>query len=135
MKRLGYKLIDRSRQVLATYDKASRNGITAVANMLVREVKKAHTEANYYKGGAFRNTLGVRNSIRRTEPEKVGGSYQIRVGTKFIEALYWELGHYNAFTGKNEPPVKIWMPTLLEQRENGKALFAATVKRTLGALR
>lgn len=129
-----YKLVDKSRQVLAAYDKASRDGITAVANMLVRELKRAHLEANYYKGGAFRHTLGVRASINRTEPEKVGDSYQIRVGTKFIEALYWEMGHYNVFTGKEEPPVKIWMPTFLEQRDNGKKLFAATVKRSLGKL-
>jgi hypothetical protein len=134
MKRAMYTLVDKSRQVLAAYDKASRDGITAVANMLVREVKRAHLEADYYKGGAFRHTLGVRASINRTEPEKVNDSYEIRVGTKFIEALYWEMGHYNVFTGKEEPPVKIWMPTALEQRENGRKLFAATVKRSLGKL-
>jgi len=134
MKGVTYKLIDKSRQVMATYRKASRNGITAIANMLVRELKKAHSEADYYKGGAFRHTLGVRASIHRTEPEWVLGSYEIRVGTKFIEALYWEMGHYNVFTGKNEPPVKIWMPTFLEQRENSRKLFAETVKRSLGTL-
>jgi hypothetical protein len=135
MKNLGYKLIDKSRQVLAAYDKSSRDGMAAVGNLLVREVKTKHTEMNYYKGGAFRHTLGVRASVNRTAPEKVNGSYQVRVGTKFIQALYWELGHYNVFTGKNEPPVKIWMPTLLEQREAAQQLFAATVKRSLGMIR
>jgi hypothetical protein len=131
----GIRLIDNRAKVLVAYDKGSQAGLIAAGNMLVRELKFAHTEANYYKGGAFRNTLGVRASIRRTNPEKIGGAYQMRVGTKFIEALYWELGHYNVFTREYEPPVRIWMPTFLEKREQARALWAKTVNRFVGRIR
>ena len=126
------RIVDNRRKVMVAYDRAAAAGLTAAGNLLVRELQKAHTNANYYKGGAFRHTLGVRASIRRTTPEKHNGMWQTRIGTKFIEALYWELGHYNVFTKKQEPPVKIWMPTFLEQRENVRKLWAQTIKRALG---
>lgn len=126
------RIVDNTRKVMVAYDRAAAAGLTAAGNLLVRELQKAHTNANYYKGGAFRHTLGVRASIRRTTPEKHNGMWQTRIGTKFIEALYWELGHYNVFTKKQEPPVKIWMPTFLEQRENVRKLWAQTIKRALG---
>lgn len=126
------RIVDNTRKVMVAYDRAAAAGLTAAGNLLVRELQKAHTNANYYKGGAFRHTLGVRASIRRTTPEKHNGMWQTRIGTKFIEALYWELGHYNVFTKKQEPPVKIWMPTFLEQRENVRRLWAQTIKRALG---
>ena len=126
------RIVDNTRKVMVAYDRAAAAGLTAAGNLLVRELQKAHTNANYYKGGAFRHTLGVRASIRRTTPEKHNGMWQTRIGTKFIEALYWELGHYNVFTKKQEPPVKIWMPTFLEQRENVRRLWAQTVKRAVG---
>lgn len=128
----GIRIIDNTRKVMAAYDRGAQAGLTAAGNLLVRELKQAHTDANYYKGGAFRNTLGIRASIRRTTPEKHNGIWQTRIGTKFVEALYWELGHYNVFSGKQEPPVKIWMPTLLEQREAIRVLWAQTVKRAVG---
>lgn len=126
------RIVDNTRKVMVAYDRGAQAGLTAAGNLLVRELKKAHTDADYYKGGAFRNTLGVRASIRRTTPEKHNNMWQTRIGTKFIEALYWELGHYNIFSRKQEPPVKIWMPTLLEQRENVRRLWAQTVKRAIG---
>lgn len=126
------RIVDNTRKVMVAYDRAAAAGLTAAGNLLVRELQKAHTNANYYKGGAFRHTLGVRASIRRTTPEKHNGMWQTRIGTKFIEALYWEFGHYNVFTKKQEPPVKIWMPTFLEQRENVRKLWAQTIKRALG---
>lgn len=124
------KIVDRSAKVLTTFDDASRIGLAAAGNVLVREVKKAFG-SDYYKGGAFRSTLQVRASIRRTDPVRDGGGWSLEVGTKILEALYWELGHYNIFTRKHER-VRIWEPTMLEQAGAMRAEYAKIVSRKMG---
>lgn len=123
------KVIDGSAIVRARYFNGARAGVEAAANLMQREVVKAFG-SDYYKGGAFRSTLQVKQSIRRqmmTEPT----GWVASIGTKLKEALYWELGHTNAFTRKHER-VQIWVPTALANVENARQEFAKIVARVMG---
>lgn len=124
------KITDHSKRALARYDKAARLGVSAASNVLVREVKKAFG-SDYYKGGAFRSTLYVKQSVRRSDPEKEADGWAARVGTNKIQALYWELGHQNVFTRRFER-VRIWEPTALANITTMREAFASVVKRIMG---
>jgi hypothetical protein len=121
---------DRSVEVQARYAQGARAGVDAAANLVQGEVVKAFG-SNYYKGGAFRSTLQVKQSIRRQVMAGSTGWFAL-VGTKIKEALYWELGHQNLFTGKKEH-VPIWVPTALANVENMRKEFAKIVARVMGA--
>lgn len=125
------KLTDRSDAALRQYREAARLGVDAAANVLEREVAKAH-DSTYYKGGAFRGTLLVRQSIRRSAPEQSRGGWMSKVGTNKIQALFWELGHHNIFTRQYER-VELWVPTALANLERMRANFAAVVARVMNA--
>lgn len=125
-------IVDRSQQARARYDDASMRGLDAAARHLKTEVIKAFG-SNYYKGGRFRSTLQVKQSIRHLTPYKVSGGWESTVGTKFIEALYWELGHHNTFTRKYER-VQLWVPTAADNVETMRATFSRVVARLMGTV-
>lgn len=127
---MSVNIIDRSALALARYDEASRLGMDAAANHLQVEVVKAFG-SKYYKGGRFRSTLYVKQSIRRLAPFKQGGGWQSVVGTKLIEALYWELGHRNLFTRKHER-VQLWVPTAAKNIDRMRKTYATIVARIMG---
>lgn len=124
-------ITDRGDLARRRYDEAARLGVDAAANVLQREVTRAHGPS-YYKGGAFRGTLKVRQSIRRSDPERGPAGWFSYVGTKIIQALYWELGHHNLFTRQYER-VRIWEPTALAQVAAMRSAFARVVARVLGS--
>lgn len=119
-------ITDRSREAFDRYREAARMGVDAAANVLEREVKKAHNA--YYTSQAFRSTAQIRQSIRRVGPTLEDGSWTSRVGTNKKIALYWELGHYNIFTRKRER-VRLWEPTAMANVERIQATFARVVAR------
>lgn len=139
------KLTDHSAAFRARYREAARLGVDAAANVLEREVARAH-DASYYKGGAFRGTLKIRQSIRHSPPAPVrvwgrgrfgaqaaqAQGWESKVGTKHIEALFWELGHHNLFTRQYER-VRIWVPTAIANVDKMRRNFAAVVARVMGA--
>lgn len=106
-------VVDNSRQAISRARDAGYKAIDATANHLQREVVKAFG-SDYYKGGRFRSTLQVKQSINRTFPYRRAFGWESQVGTRFIEALYWELGHHNIFTRKYER-VRIWEPTAMKE--------------------
>lgn len=112
------------------YREAARLGVDAAANVLEREVARAH-DATYYKGGAFRGTLKIRQSIRRSPPTSQATGWTAKVGTNKIQALFWELGHHNLFTRHYER-VRLWVPTAQANIERMRRNFAATVARMMG---
>jgi hypothetical protein len=118
-------LVDRAAEAIGRYDGAAKKGLGAAAQLLHREVKKAFG-TKYYKGGKFRDTLKVRASIRYLTPYKTRSGWESVVGTKIIQALYWELGHDNIYT-RNRERVRIWEPTGVAKREAMKAEFRAVV--------
>lgn len=122
--------VDRSRQAIARASEAGRRGVDASANTLQREVVKAFG-SDYYKGGRFRSTLQVKQSIRRVGPYATPSGWEATVGTNLIEALYWELGHPNVFTRKFER-VEIWRPTAIAQTPAMRAAYARVFARSMG---
>lgn len=125
-------IVDRSQQARARYDDASMRGVDSAANHLRNELLKAFN-SDYYKGGAFRSTLQVRQSIRRSRPYKTPNGWESIVGTKIIQALYWELGHHNTFTRKYER-VQLWVPTAADNVEAMRATFSRVVARLIGTV-
>lgn len=124
-------VVDRSGLAVRRYDEAARLGLDAAANHLIVEVRKAFG-SDYYKGGAFRSTLQVKQSIRKLMPYRAGaGAWETTIGTKFVEALYWELGHRNAFTRRYER-VQLWVPTATANVERMRKTFAVIVARMMG---
>jgi hypothetical protein len=131
------KMVDRSKQVMKAYENASRLGMDAAANTYEREVKRAHND--HYTSQAFRGTLQVRQSIRRTPPMKSTDGWFSRVGTKLRQPLYWELGHRNIFIrdGSGRPKFvrrEIWKPTAIAQAQAIRDAYARVVKRILERL-
>jgi hypothetical protein len=122
---------DRSAEMKARYSHGAKGGMNAVGKFLVAETYKAFESARYYKGGAFRSTLLVKQSIRYEVWPDLDGWFA-RVGTNKEPALSWELGHQNHFTGKYER-VPIWVPTALANVENMRKEFAKIVARVMGA--
>lgn len=123
-------IVDRSAAVPARWDDASRRGLDAAANHLRTELLKAFG-SDYYKGGRFRSTLQVKQSIRRLAPYKTRDGWETTIGTNKIEALYWELGHQNTFTRKYER-VQLWVPTAADNVEPMRATYARVVARLMG---
>jgi hypothetical protein len=120
---------DNSLRVLDRYRDAARMGMDAAANHLKVSVQKAFGSW-YYKGGRFRSTLQIKQSIRRDGPTWKGNGWESTVGTNKIEALYWELGHNNLFTG-NPERVQIWVPTGAREVQAMRATFARVVTRMM----
>lgn len=122
------KLVDHTQKAKTAYANAARLGMDAAANVYEREVKRAHSD--HYTSQAFRGTLNVRQSIRRTAPAKGNAGWAVDVGTKLPQPLYWELGHQNRFTRKYERR-RIWVPTLIAQTQAIRDAFARVVARVM----
>jgi hypothetical protein len=121
---------DNRRKVEAAVIEATRLGMDAAAAHYQMAVYKAHN--NHYTTRRFKNTLAVRQSIRRTDPVQERGGWAVRVGTKLIEPLYWELGHHNLFTRKYERR-EIWKPTAIATRKAIQNAYARVVQRVMRA--
>lgn len=115
---------------MARYEDIAPRALDAAAKHLVDEVRKAFG-SRYYLGGRFRSTLQVKQSIRRSMPYKTPAGWQQMVGTKLIEALYWELGHRNIFT-RNPERVQLWVPTAAANVDRMRQTFAYVVARFMG---
>jgi hypothetical protein len=124
-------VVNRSAEAMRRYEDAAYKGMDAAANHLRVEVQKAFGSW-YYKGGAFRSTLQVKQAIRRTPPMRTPTGFEARVGIKGGEvgmvALYWELGHRNTFTRRYER-VEIWVPTAVKETPAMQTTFARVVAR------
>ena len=125
------KITDRSGESLSRYREAARKGIAAGATVITNAVKDAH-DSSYYKGGAFRDTVKVRQSIRQTKPVMGTSGWEVRIGTNKIVALYWELGHHNTFTRRYERRA-LWVPAAVASSTAARAAFARVVARVMNA--
>lgn len=124
------KVTDRTPQTLAAMEQAVRAGLDAAATELRDAVKRRHYAVNYYRGGAFRSTVQIVQSITKTMPERGPTRWSVQVGTKHKIALYWELGHRNKFL-RRRVRKEIWKPTLREKKAYLGALFGRTVLRLM----
>lgn len=128
---MSVSVIDRSAQAIARSREAGRWGMDGAATHLKNELRKAFG-SDYYKGGAFRSTLLVKDSIRHDGPTWTGTGWESLIGTHLVQALYWELGHHNHFTKKYER-VELWKPTAVAQAEAMRATFARVFARYMGS--
>jgi hypothetical protein len=138
-------LYDHSKKAEARYDRAAKAGVTASAQVLLNALKKAYN--SYYTSEDFRSTLQIRQSLRRSSTEKAPDGYYAIVGVPTASvtpkggktpvdrgkvALYWELGHYNIFSRKQER-VQIAVPAATESAKAMSEAWARTVKRYMEA--
>jgi hypothetical protein len=103
-------------------------GLIAVAEVVITEVKNrlrgGYTSGNFVTGF-------VMNSVTRSEPSEGENGAFILVGTNVMYALYWEVGHANIFTKKFERQ-EVWMPALLQTRNEQIAAFQRAFLRVFG---
>lgn len=108
-------------------EEAEQLGLIAAAYVLVNAVKRGlrggYTSGNFVTGGVI-------NSVTRSEPFRDGSGWSIRVGTNLKYALFWEIGHHNAYTRKYER-VERWRPAFMDTREAARAAYARTWKRAM----
>lgn len=113
--------------VLARMDEARRGGLVAAARVLHTEVRNGLRGG--YKSGAF-VTGNVVGSVTMSEPLVTVSEGSITVGTNVPYALFWELGHQNAWTRKYERK-EVWMPALSANAERMRAAYWRVVRRVL----
>jgi hypothetical protein len=105
-------------------------GLIAAAQVLInamkRELRGGYTSGDFVTGRSM-------NSVTRSEPEVVGATGHIRVGTSLMYNLFWELGHHNLYTQRFERERK-WEPTLIAQRAAIAKAFNAQMLRVLREL-
>lgn len=106
-------------------DRAAELGVIAAAYVLVNSVKRALRGG--YKSGDF-VTGNVINSVTRGTPFREGSGWSIRVGTNVKYALYWEIGHFNAWTRRYEREER-WRPAFMDARREMVAAYSRTWKR------
>jgi len=128
---MSVSVVDNRRQAVARADNAGMLGLAAAVTVLKNAVVKQFG-SSYYKGGAFRSTLFVKQSVRFLTPYKTPDGYETILGTKLIEALYWELGHQNLFTRRHER-VQIWEPAGMASTGAMRDAYARVVARLMGA--
>jgi hypothetical protein len=121
---------NRSREAFDRMDQASYAGVDNAATTLLNAVRNKFG-SSYYTGGRFRSTLYVKQSARKLMPYKVQNGWETQVGTKLIEALYWELGHENVFLRK-KVRVRIWEPAAIESIEAMRSAYSRVVARMMG---
>jgi hypothetical protein len=117
----------------AASDRAIKAGLIAAAETYEAAVKERLQVG--YTSGAF-TTGNAANSVARSTPEVTPMGYEIAIGSTQVEPpypLYWELGHQNLYTGKHER-VEIWVPLMVEKREELVGIMAAEIKAIDGVL-
>ena len=109
--------------------RATDAALEAGANELINGLKdtKPLGLTQGYTSGAF-TTGNLLNSIQASEPYTEAGTRHIRVFTDVLYALYWEMGHLNAFTRKYEREER-WGPTLQRKDEDILAAYTRVYKR------
>ena len=117
----------------AASDRAIRAGLIAAAETYMGPVKEKLQQG--FTSGAF-VTGNLANSVARSTPEKSIDGWEIAVGSTQVEpayGLFWELGHQNLYTGKHER-VEVWVPLMVQMRDELVGVLAAEVKAIDGAL-
>lgn len=108
--------------------RARMAGLVAAADVYVEAMKRA-LRGGFTTGKFSDNTLA--DSVTRSEPDADGQG--IYVGTRWVYALMWELGHLNAFTRQFERQER-WVPTFQEQRGNIRAAYARAFRAAMAGV-
>jgi len=145
MYRVTATIVNHADKALRRYDNAARAGVVAASQHLLNELRKAYQ--NYYTSGNFRSTLQIRQSLRRSDPEKNKDGWYALVGVptatvtpegqkkstdRGLVALGWELGHDNIFL-RRKVRMPIAVPTAANSAEGMRQAWARVVKRYMEA--
>ena len=112
---------------LGATDRAIKAGLIAAAETYMAPVKEQLQRG--FTSGAF-VTGNLANSVARGEPQVTGDGAEIAVGSTQVNppyGLYWELGHHNLFTGRQER-VEVWVPTMVQNRDKYVNAMAEEVR-------
>ena len=109
-------------------NRARAAGLDASADVVVAEVKRGLEGG--FTSGDFDTGESVENVKKTAVTESADGAH-IRVGTKLVHNLVWELGHLNVFTKKFERK-EVWLPSLHATRAEQLTAFVAAHKRVMG---
>jgi hypothetical protein len=96
--------------VMARLRRARVAGLVAAADVLIAAVKRGLQGG--FTSGDFATGQLV-ESVGRTEPDPDRG--EIYVGTRWMYALMWELGHINVFSRQFERK-EVWVPAFRDNR-------------------
>jgi putative ubiquitin-RnfH superfamily antitoxin RatB of RatAB toxin-antitoxin module len=113
--------------LLRKHRAAQQAGLKAAAYIVYNEVKRG-LRGGYTTGDFV--TGNVLNSVTISAIVEESGVFGIRVGSNVPYALYWELGHHNAWTRKFER-VEVWRPALVDTRDEQAAAYARAYKRSM----
>jgi hypothetical protein len=117
----------------AASDRAIKAGLIAAAETYEAAVKE-RLQVGYTSGAFTTGNAAIAWPGARRKSRPMG--YEIAIGSTQVEPpypLYWELGHQNVFTGKHER-VEIWVPLMVEKREELVGIMVAEIKAIDGAL-
>ena len=125
---------------LGATERAQKSGLIAAAESYMARVKerllKGYTSGDFVTGNAA-------GSVDKSNPEVVADGVQISVGSRQMDPpypLYWELGHWNIFVAKKGNffggyvRIPIWVPTMVEMREELVQIVADEIRAVDGAL-
>jgi hypothetical protein len=118
---------------LGATDRAIKAGLIAAAETYMAPVKEQLQEG--FTSGNF-VTGNLANSVARGEPAVTGDGAEIAVGSTQVNppyGLYWEVGHFNTFTGRTER-VEVWVPTMVQMRQQLVNVAAAEIRAVDRAL-
>jgi hypothetical protein len=84
---------------LRAEEAAIKAALVAGSEVMLRRLRRDLQQG--FKGGRF-VTGRAANSMTRSEPERDGDGWMIRVGTNVEYVLAWSVGHLNLYTRKFE---------------------------------
>jgi hypothetical protein len=103
------------------------NGLKGAAYTPMNEVKR-RLRGGYTSGNFATGT--VVGSVTASKPGIEGNTPTIRIGTNREYALYWELGHNNAWSRRYERK-EVWKPAMLATVDKTRAAFNRAVTHSL----
>ncbi len=110
-----------ARETDAALEAAAQELINGLKDEKPQGLTKGYTSGDFVTGNLL-------NSIQATDPYTEAGTRHIKVYTDVLYALYWEMGHLNAFTRKYERQER-WGPTLQRKDEDIFAAYSRVYKR------
>lgn len=108
---------------------AVEGGLIAAAQVALNRVKRDLRGG--YTSGDFTTGQSV-SAARYSNVYIENGVPTIRLGTPLLYNLFWELGHFNLFTGKFERK-EVWMPAMVETRVAQARAFARAYKQRMNS--
>lgn len=131
--------------VQARHERAVQAGLIAAAQVYVNAMRVRLSRG--YTTGRYTHGLSA-NAVTRSEPERRGDAWGVRVGTNVSYAIYYELGFQRRLIryyseklqrwfsrpGPTEyVRVELWVPTMVREAQAMAAAFRGAYAQAMGA--